>query len=171
MYDELIAERKKRAEEYHERTRTQSDWYNDKATTNKLHFQTLGISIIVLGAIVSVVPLAFKALGWPHADLLISLFGALIVIFKGIERIWLPEEKWMSYRKASEALIREQEKYIECVEPYDAYQHNQDKEPHEDYIYRRFVQRCILIKAEEQNNFWGLNEEKSKQHAKTAQSQ
>lgn len=62
----------------------------------------------------------------------------------------------MSYHKASEILVREREKYVECVAPYLA-------GGDEDAIYQLFVQHCILIKAEEQNNFWGLNEEKGKQ--------
>lgn len=74
----------------------------------------------------------------------------MIVILKGIERIWLPEEKWTNYRKASEALLREREKYVESIEPYGI-------ADDEDQIYRLYVERCILIKAEEQNNFWGIN--------------
>lgn len=162
MYDELIEERKNRAEAYHARTRSQLDWYGVKAGRNKRLFQFTGISIVVLGAVVGVIPLAFEELKWSYSDLLISLLGASIVILKGVERIWLPQEKWMSYRKASEALHREQERYVECLAPYNV--------SDEDSAYKLFVERCILIKAEEQNNFWGLNEEKTNQSGKPTQS-
>lgn len=52
VYDELIEQRTQRADEYHARTRSQLDWYGDKARANKLCFQFIGISIIVLGAVV-----------------------------------------------------------------------------------------------------------------------
>lgn len=150
MTKELSDARTERANLYDQRTRSQSNWYSNNARKNKNLFQIIGISIVVLGALVGVIPLlgdGFTAV--INTDILISLIGALIVILKGIERIWLPEEKWINYRKASEALYREREKYVEGVAPYSV--------GAEDDIYRLYVERCILIKAEEQNNFWGLN--------------
>ena len=149
MYDEMIKERLDRAEKYDGRTRSQQSWYSGKAGENKKTFQTIGLSIVVLGAIIGVVPLIF---GGPasFSDKLVAALGAAIVILKGIERIWLPEEKWVNYRKASEALLREKEKYVECIYPYNG-------KKNEDEIYKLYVERCILIKAEEQNNFWGIS--------------
>lgn len=43
MYDELIEERTKRAEAYHQRTRSQQEWYSGKAGINKTIFQALGV--------------------------------------------------------------------------------------------------------------------------------
>ena len=149
MYSELIEEREERAKQYNKRTRSQPDWYSRKARTNKYLFQFIGVTIIILGATVGVVPLLFG--GTPSvADITVAIIGAFIVMLKGIERIWLPEEKWTNYRKASEALLRENEKYVEGITPYCI---NDD----EDQVYRLYVERCILINAEEQNNFWGIN--------------
>ncbi len=150
MTKELTDARVERADLYDQRTRSQTDWYSKNAKKNKNLFQIIGISIIVLGAMVGVIPLFGDGQNpVTKIDILISTIGALIVILKGIERIWLPEEKWTNYRKASEALLREREKYVEGIEPYTPGSN--------DEIYRLYVERCILIKAEEQNNFWGLN--------------
>lgn len=150
MYDELIKTRQDRAAQYAERTRDQQKWYSSKAGKNKKAFQLIGIAIVMLGALVGIIPTLFGD-GPSSVDRTVAILGALIVILKGAERIWLPEEKWINYRKASEALLREKEKYVECLSPYND---NDD----EDETYKRYVERCILIKAEEQNNFWGLGE-------------
>lgn len=150
MYNELIIEREERAQQYDERNRSQPDWYSRKAKRNKDAFQAIGLLIIILGAIVGVAPLMADEGGPSIVDKVVAAIGAAIVVLKGIERIWLPEEKWVNYRKASEALQREKEKYVECIEPYLSVED-------EDKVYKRYVERCILIRAEEQNNFWGIN--------------
>jgi len=107
--------------------------------------------IVILGAFVGVVPLVLSETGEPTIpEIITGILGTLIVILKGVERIWLPEEKWQNYRKASESLKRERECYIEGVRPYS---NTND----EDKNYMLYVNRCIQIKAEEQNNFWGLS--------------
>ncbi|MEW8338502.1 MAG: DUF4231 domain-containing protein [Candidatus Thiodiazotropha taylori] len=155
MYDDLIKQRLNRAEQYDKRTRTQHKWYSGKAGVNKLAFQAIGLAVIVLGATVGIVPLLLGD-GPSLPDKIVAILGSLIVILKGVERIWLPEEKWLTYRKASEALLREKESYTECIGPYSS-------EKNEDATYRLYVERCILIKAEEQNNFWGINSSSDKE--------
>jgi len=141
---------------YDERTGKQQKWYSSKATIYKKIFQNIGLSIVVLGALVSVIPI-FGSGSEPATmtEIITSVFGGLIVILKGVERIWLPEEHWTNYRKASESLKREKEMYIEGIEPYIS-------NDNEEELYRLYVERCIRIKAEEQNNFWGLRENKIK---------
>ncbi len=153
MSRELTDKRIERADQYDQRTRYQAEWYCNRANVNKKFFQAIGIVIIFLGALVGFLPLFDDASG--KRDILIGICGGLIVILKGVERIWLPEEKWVNYRKASEALLREREKYTEGIAPY---QFGRD----EDRVYTLFVERSILIKAEEQNNFWGLNDKNEK---------
>ncbi len=157
MYDKIIEERETRAKQHDERTRSQPSWYSEKANSNQQAFRIIGISIVILAAIVGIVPLISG--GPPStADKIVAAIGAVIVILKGVERIWLPEEKWMNYRKASEALLREKEKYVECIAPYDKkHDKEYDKEETEDELYKLYVERCILIRAEEQNNFWGIS--------------
>ncbi|MGD8589095.1 MAG: DUF4231 domain-containing protein [Chromatiales bacterium] len=156
-----VEQRTQRADDYNKRTGKQQEWYSGKATANKKGFRGIGVSIVILGALVSVIPIlmsvVFDQQNTPSpSDLLVSFFGALIVILKGIERIWLPEEAWQNYRKASEALKRERECYIEGVAQYEG-------DLTEEDAYRLYVNRCIRIKAEEQNNFWGMNESKTQE--------
>jgi len=148
---EITESRIERAKQYDTRTRSQPEWYSKKATTNKRRFQFLGLSTVILGTLVVVVPLFGTAEPASITDKIIAIIGALIVILKGIERIWLPEEKWTNYRKASESLQREHEMYTECIVPYNYTQN-------EETAYKLYVERCLLIKAEEQNNFWRITE-------------
>ena len=142
-----------RADSYDQRTGNQKQWYSKNATKNKKIFQSIGILIVAFGAFVGIVPLLFGTSSEPTtAEIITAILGALIVMLKGVERIWLPEEKWQNYRKASEALKREKESYIEGISPY-----NRDMGEDENYLL--YVKRCVLIKAEEQNNFWGLSGE------------
>lgn len=152
--------RSQAADAYDERTGNQQKWYSRKATANKKGFQWIGVAIVIIGAIVGVTPIFTTVVlgignGPNETDLITSLLGTAIVILKGIERIWLPEETWQNYRKASEALKRERECYIEGVAHYGTVDS-------EDKAYTFYVARCILIKAEEQNNFWGLSESQGK---------
>lgn len=156
MHAEITKSRVGLAESYDERTRSQPDWYSKKASSYKSLFQWIGVATIVLGASVGVIPLLSGGSSPSMADKVVAIFGALIVILKGVERIWLPQETWTNYRKASEALLREREKYIEGVGPYII-------DDNEDGAYRLYVERCILIKAEEQNNFWGINSDRGQQ--------
>ncbi len=149
-----IEKRITRADSYDERSGNQKQWYSKNATKNKQIAQAIGILIIFFGAIVGIVPLLFAA---PATEITTAILGASIVVLKGIERIWLPDEKWQNYRKASEALKREKECYIEGIHPY-----NRDMDEDENYLF--YVKRCVLIKAEEQNNFWGLSGESKREN-------
>lgn len=157
-FQEKVEHRIQMANEYEARNGNQQKWYSEKASSNKNRFRYIGVTIVILGALVGVTPIIISFFSGEgsipsFSDLLISFFGTLIVILKGFERIWLPEETWQNYRKASEALKREKECYIEGVNQYKRF-------TNEDAAYEFFVTRCIMIKAEEQNNFWGLNEQK-----------
>jgi len=155
--DQRVMDRISRADAYDERTGNQPKWYSLNASKNKNRFQLIGIFIIILGAFIGVIPLLFSSASEPTTpEILTAIMGALIVILKGIERISLPEENWRNYRKASEALKRERECYVEAIHPYTSL--------HEEGAYSLYVKRCILIKAEEQNNFWGLGEETGKEN-------
>ena len=149
-----IEKRINRSDSYDERTGNQKQWYSKNATKNKKAFQLIGILIVVFGAVVGIVPLLSAA---PATGIITAILGASIVVLKGVERIWLPEEKWQNYRKASEALKREKECYIEGIQPYN-------REMDEDENYLLYVKRCVLIKAEEQNNFWGLSGETTQEN-------
>ena len=148
-----VALRVERVSEHDKRTRNQSDWYSASARKNKTLSYAISLMLVVCGAMVGFLPVFSGRSELTLIDIIVSGLGAFIVILKGIERIWLPDEKWVNYRKASEALLREKEMYIEGVGPYE-------NEGDEDKAYIRFVQRSVLIKSEEQNNFWGLRNER-----------
>ena len=90
-------------------------------------------------------------IGFHQLIKLLASLGAIIVVLKGIERIWLPEEKWISYRKAAEAMRRERKLYVESIAPY--------ADKNEEKAYSLFVSRDMKIRAEERSDFWGLDEE------------
>lgn len=147
MNRSIIKEREDRVNEYENRYAFPQKWYARYALWYKCLFQIIGLLIIALGAAVALVPQLLVA---DTSNQLVSVIGTLIVILKGIERIWIPEERWALFRKASEALRREKEMYIEGIDPYVSSSADEEK------VYRLFVQRCLLVRAEEQNNFWGL---------------
>ncbi len=144
---DLRSKRQACVDAYHEATRNQRQWYSQKANRNQWGFRFFGVSTVVLGAVVGLLPAFELEQDWPFAVL-----GALIVILKGLERLWLPEEKWLGYRKAAEAMQREQERFVFGVAPYDQF-------GNEDAVFRLFVDRCDRIKAEEQQNFWNVQEQ------------
>ena len=128
----------------------QFKFYEDKSACNKLLFSGISIAIIILGALITFIPVL--ELGDQSVKEILAGFGALIVILKGIERVWLPEEKWTNYRKAAEAMRRESQLYVENIAPY--------ADQNEEDAYSLFVIRCVKIQAEEQSNFWGMDSQK-----------
>jgi hypothetical protein len=144
-------DRVKRVEGYHQRHGNHQAWFSQRATQNKTLFEWIGILIIILAALAGFVPVL--GLDDPSpvslSEKITSFLAGLIIVLKGVERIWLPEEKWLNFRKASESLKIETELYIEGIAPYD-------ESDDEESLYKLYVERCCLIKAEEQNNFWGL---------------
>ena len=144
---DLRSKRQACVDAYHQATRNQRQWYSQKANRNQWWFRFFGVSTVVLGAMVGLLPAFELEQDWPFAVL-----GALIVILKGLERLWLPEEKWIGYRKAAEAMQREQERFVFGLTPY----HRFDDE---DAVFRLFVDRCDRIKSEEQKNFWNVQEQ------------
>jgi len=157
MKKNTIEQRSQLANDYDKRNDEQLTWYSNKASDNKSYFQSIGICIVVFGALISIMPVISWAPSGSHnvSEIITTILGAFIVILKGVERIWLPEESWQNYRKASEALKIERERYIENVTPYS-------NTAEEDIAFKLFVERCILIKLKEQNNFWELNSSANK---------
>jgi len=90
-----------------------------------------------------------------------AALGGLIVILEGIERTWLPEENWQNYRRATDALKIEWQRYVEGISPYDA---SND----EFALCKLFVARSTLIKQEEQKVFRGLTSIQAKGQSKSA---
>ena len=82
-----------------------------------------------------------------RVKLVTAVLGLIVVLAKGVERIWNFEETWQGYRKASERMKREYRLYINGA---GAYREVAD----EDQAYLRFVEAIEEIIAEEQQLYW-----------------
>lgn len=160
----MAEQRKKRAQDYAERHNNPRGWYSKKANRNKRAFRLLGLSIILLGAVIAVIPILLSeaASGPSPSDITVAILGALVVILKGAERLWLPEETWMAYRKAAESLKLETEAYIEGVGVYEC-------EEEEEPVFKRYVQRCMQIRDHEKQLFWTLQSQRKNDPGEDAQ--
>lgn len=95
----------------------QQQWYNKKSGTNKSYHLWLRGLIIVLS---SFIPLAA---GFMEADdytmrLVLALLGTAIAIVTGVSVMMKFQEKWITYRNTSEALLREKYLFLTTSGPY-----------------------------------------------------
>ncbi len=136
----------------------QERWYSSKASRNKAWHQWLGFIVIAAGAGTSLFQI--WAPSPPDAPvhwvtILTAVLGAIVVLAKGIERIWNFDDTWAAYRQASEAMKREQRLFINGAGPYA-------DTPEDEAAYVLFVNQVERIIAEEQKSFWATREENSK---------
>lgn len=122
----------------------QYDWYSNKADTQKKRHLFFAISVIVLGAVISLLQVIETA-DW--IKYLTAVFGAAISVLRALDSLLRPGETWQAYRKASENMKRELRLYINNA---DAYKETTD----ENGAYQLFVERVELILAEEQQLYW-----------------
>ncbi|MEN8178946.1 MAG: DUF4231 domain-containing protein [Pseudomonadota bacterium] len=128
----------------------QEGWYNSKATNYKMWSKWLGLLIIAAGAGTTLVQIWATgaeptSVGW--TAIVTALLGVLVILAKGIERLWTFDENWLNYRQASEAIKREKRYYINAAGPYR-------DENNESAAYRLFVERVEDIIMAEQHTFW-----------------
>lgn len=146
-----IAEtRKKMVDEYRSRHSDQFEFYDKKAAKYKRIFHWSSLTIIILGAFTAFIPtLGLDGPAEPIGltETILAGIGAIIVVLKGAERIWLPDEKWITYRKSAESLRRESHDFIENQPPF--------KELSEDDAFSLFVERCSRVLVEEHTKFGG----------------
>jgi hypothetical protein len=141
----LIESRKERAEYYFQNIlEGQSDWYSNKAAENKKKHVYFAISVIVLGAVVSLLQVLDTA-AWIRY--LTALLGASVTIIQALETQLHPGETWQAYRKANEGMKREKRLYLNGA---DIYAEAKD----EQAAYLMLVQRVETVIAEEQKLFW-----------------
>ncbi len=136
----------------------QEQWYSKKASRNKAWHQWLGFIVIAAGAGTSLVQIWAPAppdtpVHW--VTILTAVLGAIVVLAKGIERIWNFDDTWAAYRQASETMKREQRLFINGAGPYV-------DTPEDEAAYVLFVNHVERIIAEEQKSFWANREEDSK---------
>ncbi|MDJ0808389.1 MAG: DUF4231 domain-containing protein [Gammaproteobacteria bacterium] len=128
----------------------QEAWYNNKATRYKLWSKWLGLLIIAAGAATTMLQIwtpepVESAVSW--TAIATAALGVMIILAKGIERLWSFDENWLNYRQASEAIKREKRYYINGAGPYR-------DEADETAAYRLFVERVEDVIMAEQHTFW-----------------
>jgi len=163
--DARVSPRVQMAEDYFEKDfnlRGQRSWYSKHASINKQCYQWLGLAIIVAGAAMGIIQIwapievgsdsdgkEITSVHW--TSIAAALLGALVVISKGIERIWDFDGTWLGYRKASEAMKREKRLFVNGAMVYEHCVND-----HEAFLL--FIKRVEGIITEEQNNFMGNHE-------------
>ena len=161
-----IAERIRRAEDYLNAEHNlygQQQWYDRKATTNKNWNMRLGLIIIAAGAATSVVQLWAPASddGPVHwSTWLTAGLGALIILAKGIDRLWNFDSNWATYRQAAEGMKRERRLFINSAGPYTGL-------VDEEASYRLFIERTEEVIAAEEHTFGQGNWQKDKESSKS----
>ncbi|MEN8259405.1 MAG: DUF4231 domain-containing protein [Pseudomonadota bacterium] len=150
-----IETRKERADYYFDTVLDeQAEWYSDSAGTQKHRYFGLAITVIVLGALISVLQ-AVETSDWVRY--LTAALGAAVAVTRAIDTLLRPGETWHAYRKASESMKREYRLYLNNT---DAYADAADEET----AFRLLVERIETVIAEEQQLFWQF-------HAKSAAAQ
>ena len=121
----------------------QREWYSHGARKQKGRYLAFAISVIVLGALISLLQ-ALETAAWVRP--VTAALGAAVSVIRLIEPLLRPYETWQAYRKAAEGMKREYRLYLHNV---DAYAAAQD----EASAYRLLVERVETIIAEEQQLF------------------
>ncbi|MFG0317835.1 MAG: DUF4231 domain-containing protein [Planctomycetota bacterium JB042] len=130
----------------------QERWYDERAVRNKRWTQRLGVTIVLAGAATAVVQLwAPPPPGEPDLPVhwsaaVTALLGALVVLAKGVERIWDLDGTWKTYRLASEAMKRERRLYLTAAGPY--------RDLDDAEAYRALVERLERVMDDEGSAYW-----------------
>ncbi len=142
-----IETRQERADYYFQTVLNgQREWYSKAARKQKSRYLVFAISVIVLGALISLLQVLDPAEAeWVRY--LTAALGATVSISRAVDALLRPAQTWQAYRKASEGMKREYRLYIHKA---DAYATAED----EDSAYNLLVERVETTLAEEQQLFW-----------------
>jgi hypothetical protein len=80
-------------------------WYDQQAKSNRIAYQTLRITAIVLAAAIPVITTS----GAPR--LAAAILGSAIVVVEGIQQVFRYHDRYIAYRSTWNALDREQRLY------------------------------------------------------------
>lgn len=144
-WKQSIESRKERADYYFDDVLSgQRKWYTEKAGQQKFRHLCFAITVIVLGALISLLQI-FSGQAWVSGTT--AVLGATVAILRSVDTLLKPNETWLSYRKASECMKREYRLYLTNA---DAYSQSEN----EDAAYRLLVERVEAVIAEEQQLYW-----------------
>lgn len=149
-----IPERVRRAENHFEADHNlagQRGWYDAKASRNKRWHTRLGFTVIVAGALTTVVQVFVPSSELHWTTWVTALLGTLVVLAKGVERVWAFDETWQAYRTAAECMKSERRYYVNAAGPYS-------RIDDEELAFRIFVERVEAVIASEQRRFWKAHE-------------
>jgi hypothetical protein len=91
-------------------------WYDRRAKRNRIAYQTVKVTNILLAAAVTVLA-AQHAPSWLTATL-----AAVVVALEGVQQLFQLHANWISYRGSAETLRQEAFAYVARVAPYDTAQ-------------------------------------------------
>lgn len=127
----------------------QRGWYDRKARTYKQYYLITSFLILAAGSATTVLQV-WSRVPQPIA-VATAVLGAAVVLFKGMQDLYLYQETWLSYRKAAESMKREYRLFVNKSGPYRKYD--------DEGAYCHFVERTEQIIAEEQKLFFDRQEE------------
>lgn len=158
-WNAMIESRNEKADYYFQTILNhQKDWYSEKAGIQKKRHLIFAISVIVLGALISLLQV-MDAAEW--IKYLTAALGAAVSVIRALDSLLHPGETWQAYRKASENMKRELRLYINNADNYK-------EATDESSAYRMFVERIELVLAEEQQLYWQVHAKPTDKDAATA---
>ena len=89
-----------------DRVDDQFGWYRKKSGRNKKYHMFFSSIIVVSGALIPLVA-GYSEWNSQFDGLLVACLGVLTAMATGIAALYKFQEKWLSYRTAAEALLRE----------------------------------------------------------------
>ena len=101
-----------------ERVDDQISWYSKKSAINKKYYLWANGLIIVFAALIPFFAGFIDKVGWLSYP--IAALGVFTAVSTGLSSLLKFQEKWTTYRMASEALTREKLLFKTSTSPYDA---------------------------------------------------
>ena len=95
-----------------DRLEDQLAWYDSKATKNRLWFQSLKVTQIVVAAAIPVSAAAGASTAVAGG------LGASIVVMEGLQQLFQFQQNWASYRTTAESLKHEKYLFLSRAVPF-----------------------------------------------------
>jgi hypothetical protein len=95
-----------------DRLEDQLDWYDGKAGRNRVWFQSLKVTQIVVAAAIPVVAAAGASTAVAGA------LGGVIVVLEGLQQLFQFQQNWVAFRGTAEALKHEKFLFLAAAGPY-----------------------------------------------------
>ena len=104
-----------------DRLDNQQKWYSKKSGVSRKYYERIKIVTIILAVIIPLISGLESFLPTEFSPSLISgIIGAAIAVLTSVSGFMKFQEKWMSYRSASERLKSEKMLWSMKAEPYDS---------------------------------------------------